>query len=590
MFISDRTPITEKLAIANGFNHFFTSIGPKLAEKITPPTDINFKKYLQGKHGAAFVFKPNTTDEVEKIISQIKSKNSCGHDQISTKLLKHLTPVLLHSITLILNQSLSTGIFPDRLKIARVIPLYKGDDDSLFNNYRPISLLPAISKVFEKSMFIQIYNYFQSNKLFYNSQFGFREGHSTEFAALELTEQLIHNLEINNLPLSIFVDLSKAFDTLDHNILIYKLQHYGISGKSSDLIYNYLHNRTQFVDLDGTVSDSLPLCTGVPQGSILGPLLFIIYVNDLHNANNTLSATMYADDTTLSTTLQFNHQSIHNPLVINNALNDFSNWLQLNKLSLNVKKTKYMIFHHPNKQFREPDLILNNDKIERVKTFTFLGLIMDEHLTWKPHIDKIASKLSRASGIINKLKNILPLNIKITLYNTLVLPHINFNILLWGHSYCKVYKLQKRIVRNIKCASYSSHTNPIFHDLNILKVQDIHLLSKLKFYYKHIKGTLPDAFQAITFPRAADTHDHNTRIHHTLTLPYYKHTFSKLSINYAIPSAVNSLDPAISDKFCTHSFKGFCVYTKQFIIKKYETICQIVNCYSCNRESNNLTT
>ena len=416
-------------------------------------------------------------------------------------------------------------------------------------------------------MFIQIYNYFQSNKLFYNSQFGFREGHSTEFAALELTEQLIHNLEINNLPLSIFIDLSKAFDTLDHSILIYKLQHYGISGKSSDLIYNYLHNRTQFVDLDGTVSDSLPLCTGVPQGSILGPLLFIIYVNDLHNANNTLSATMYADDTTLSTTLKFNHQSIHNPLVINNALNDFSNWLQLNKLSLNAKKNKYMIFHHPNKQFREPDLILNNDKIERVKTFTFLGLIMDEHLTWKPHIDKIASKLSRASGIINKLKNILPLNIKITLYNTLVLPHINFNILLWGHSYSKVYKLQKRIVRNIICASYSSHSNPIFHDLNILKVQDIHLLSKLKLYYKHIKGTLPDAFKAITFPRAEDTHDHNTRINHNLTLPYYKHTFSKLSINYAIPSAVNALDPAISEKLCTHSFKGFCVYTKQFIIK-----------------------
>ena len=136
---------------------------------------------------------------------------------------------------------------------------------------------------------------------------------------------------------------------------------------------------------------------------------------------------MYADDTTLSTTLQFNNQSIHNSLVINNALKDFSNWLELNKLSLNVKKTKYMIFHHQNKKFTEPNLYLNNVNIEQVKTFTFLGLIMDDHLTWKAHTNKIASKLSRASGIINKIKNILPLSIKVTLYNTFVLPHIYFN-------------------------------------------------------------------------------------------------------------------------------------------------------------------
>ena len=222
-----------------------------------------------------------------------------------------------------------------------------------------------------------------------------------------------------------------------------------------------------------------------------------------------------------------------------------------------------MIFHHPNKKFTEPNLHLNNINIERVKTFTFLGLIMDDQLTWKAHTSKIASKLSRASGIINKLKNILPLSIKVTLYNTLVLPHINFNLLLWGHNCTKIFRLQKRIVRNIKCASYSSHTNPIFRDLKILKIQDIHLLSKLKFYYKHINDTLPDAFRSITFTRNSDTHDHNTRTMDNLTLPNYKHSFTRLSISYSIPSTINSLDPLILDKFWTHTLEcRICVHVR----------------------------
>ena len=176
---------------------------------------------------------------------------------------------------------INTGIFPDKLKLAKVCPIYKKDDENLFTNYRPISLLPAISKIFEKVIFRQLYDYFQIKKLFYNSQYGFRTEHSTEFAALEVIDRILIEMDENEIPINIYLDLSKAFDTLDHNILLYKLNHYGISGSSLKLIESYLTNREQYVEIDNTKSKTQKIKTGVPQGSILGPLLFLIYINDI---------------------------------------------------------------------------------------------------------------------------------------------------------------------------------------------------------------------------------------------------------------------------------------------------------------------
>ena len=245
------------------------------------------------------------TDEyVLDVIRNLKTKNSAGNDKISSKLLKQMALTVHSILRLIINQSINTGIFPDKLKLAIVKPLFKNKgDNATFGNYRPISLLSTISKVFERIVFNQLYSYMDSNNLFLNSQYGFRKNHSTEYAALEFVDRIAKDLEAKKVPLSVFIDLSKAFDTLDHGILLKKLKYYGIKGTALKWFESYLSNRQQMVNYDGTLSVKLKLSTGVPQGSILGPLLFIIYMNDIVGASALFHDILFADDTSLISTL-----------------------------------------------------------------------------------------------------------------------------------------------------------------------------------------------------------------------------------------------------------------------------------------------
>ncbi len=246
-----------------------------------------------------------------------------------------------------INQVLNNGIFPDKLKIAKVVPIFKKGDCALTNNYRPISLLPVLSKVIEKITYNQLSLYFESNKLFSDSQYGFRPNHSTEQASLELTDRIISAMDNNDVPISIFLDLLKAFDTIDHAILLTKLEQYGVDGIPLKLLKNYLTNRKQYVKLQEASSNLLPINTGVPQGSILGPLLFIIYINDFARASAIVDFICYADDTTLFSTLNkfINAQNTNPNIIINTELAKINEWLEINKLSLNVTKSKFMVFH-----------------------------------------------------------------------------------------------------------------------------------------------------------------------------------------------------------------------------------------------------
>ncbi len=253
-----------------------------------------------------YTFKFQSIDEntINKIIDNIAPKTSFGFDEISAKLLKNIKVTLLKPLTLIINQMLHTGIFPDKLKIAKINPIFKKGDETLFTNYRPISLLPTISKVFEKVLFQQVYDYFQEKKLLYSSQYGFRTGHSIEHAAIELIDRIIIKMDKMDTPVGIFIDLSKAFDTLDHDILLQKLKYYGFDDIALKLMESYLKGRQQYVQMDDIESKFCQVNTGVPQGSVLGPLLFIIYMNDIANASNIFDFILYADDTSLNTTLE----------------------------------------------------------------------------------------------------------------------------------------------------------------------------------------------------------------------------------------------------------------------------------------------
>ena len=265
----------------------------------------------------SFDFKLVSENDVLKHLSSPRMKNSAGVNGISVKLLKRLSSALINPLTLIINRSLVTEIFPDKLKIAKALPLFKKEEHTVMDNYCPISLLTTICKLFERVVFSQLYGFFHDNNLFYDSRYGFLKNHSTEYAAMELTDEVLKDIDDKNISLAIFMDLSKAFDTFDQKILIKKLAHYGVKCTALEGFISYLTGHSQYVEIDGVSSRILTLSAAVPQGSILGPLLFLIYMNDVPYCSKYLNFILYADDTTLNSTIQISSMS---PININNEL------------------------------------------------------------------------------------------------------------------------------------------------------------------------------------------------------------------------------------------------------------------------------
>ena len=334
-FVLNNRMITNLDEIANEFNKYFVNIGRSLNDRIQSVTTSDDYLLQHNKPETTFSFVSVNEVYIGNVINKLKNKSSYGYDTISNKHIKYARNILSRPLTLLINQCIHTGIYPEQLKLSRVKPLHKRGDKTQFGNYRPIALLPSLSKIFERVMFDQLLAYLSNNNLLCINQFGFRPGHSTELAALRLVDHLIAQMDVYNVPTHIYIDLSKAFDTLDHSILLSKLKYYGVTGCSYDLLSSYLTDRSQYVEFSGHKSDTLPISTGVPQGSVLGPLLFLIYINDLPLVSNIFDMLMYADDTTLYCNVNQNITAE----VINGELLKVNQWLGANKLSLNVTKT-----------------------------------------------------------------------------------------------------------------------------------------------------------------------------------------------------------------------------------------------------------
>ena len=548
----------------------------------------DFEQYMPAKPNCNLKFQSVTVDNVSRIIDSLKPKTSSGVDCISNKLIKYVKNVIMEPLTVIINQMLNVGIFPDSLKISKVTPIYKKSDNTIFSNYRPISLLPSISKIFEKIILEQITTYLDTNNLIHKHQYGFRKNHSTEYAALHIVNYLNYELDRNRTPTNVYLDLSKAFDTLSHNILLRKLKHYGVCDSALNLMKSYLEDRKQFVQFDESISEMKAIHKGVPQGSILGPLLFLIYINDIPNSSNLFNFLMYADDTTLYCCLE-DIDSVNKELVLNRELKSVHLWLSANKLTLNINKSKYMLFSkHKNTQLPKLNLKINNSNIQSTSEFNFLGLHINTKLNWDTHVNVIGNKISRVIGIIKKLQIIFPKEILLSIYNALILPHINYCLLSWGSgSVAKnIFLKQKRAIRAISCAGYNAHTEPLFKIYKLLKIDDIYNRRLLVLYYNLVHNKVPQYLSSFLPNTSLATNRYPIR-HPRLQPPFHSHAFISQTCKYNLPVLLNSINnqsdelTVIVRNVDNTSLSGFKKATKSYLLSKYSYGCSIPNCYIC---------
>lgn len=492
-------------------------------------------------------------------------KKSSGHDGLNMILVKSLNKALSIPLSKVINKSLITGMVPEEMKLAKVIPLHKAKNKELFTNYRPISLLPVFSKVLGKIVHKRLYSFLQKYKILFAHQYGFRLKHSTCDAVTDFTYDMLQSLDKKHSSLAVYLDLSKAFDTIDHGILLNKLEHYGIRGVALEWFKSYLYQRKQYLSFKGTNSRVLTMPCGVPQGSVLGPLLFILYSNDIPNSLKHCKSIIFADDTTLYLSSPSQDDLYHQ---MNNDLSSLHDWFKANKLSLNASKTKYMAF---NMKLVHPflDLSIGGEVLEKVNSTKFLGIIIDDELKWNKHIDNCRRKTASGVYAMNSAKHTLSASHLRILYNSLIHPYLNYGNLLWGNALKKYINpleiQQKKAIRCIFKANYNSSTTPLFKEAHILKLRDIHTLQLSKLAHNFMYGKLPLPLNRM-FKRNIDIHSRNTRQVRDIFLPKVRLDIVKRSYLCECSNIWNNLDNATKSIHATSTFK---CKIKQQLINKY---------------------
>lgn len=504
--------ISDPKQVANEFNNYFSKIAENLQSKIHSEGQ-DFRNYLNNPNENTIFLEPTTSLEVLNTISfNIKNKGTGPHS-VQHKILLLIKNIIAKPLADILNLSFETGIYIDKLKISRVVPIFKEKGSNLSaENYRPISLLSNINKIFEKIIHKRVYDFMEKHKLIYPNQFGFRQFHSTVHALTYMTESIRSSIDDNKFVAGIFIDLQKAFDTVDHDILLKKLDHYGIRGLANNWFRSYLQNRKQFVSIPDGESDMALMNYGVPQGSVLGPLLFLIYINDLHNAILHSKTCHFADDTAI---LNSNNSLKQLQKHVNIDLKHLCHWLKANKISLNAGKTELMIFRNPHKLINYNLKIKINGKIiipsSKIK---YLGVILDPHLNGSEHVNYIAPKLNRAVGMLSKLRHYVSHQTLLNVYHAIFGSIMTYGCITWGQNpnshIIRIVKIQNKAIKVINFAHFSEDASQYYPINGIIKFTDHIKLENFLYAHSSLKGNVPSPLKN-QFSVRADHFDPHTR-------------------------------------------------------------------------------
>ena len=539
--------------VPNKFIEYFSNIAQTLVSDISP-VDISAESYLNNSKYRSFFMSPIVSQEVETAINNLKN-NGNGLYKISTLVLKDVKSTISSILSTIFNLCIEFGYFPDELKIGCITPVYKKGDKTNISSYRPICSLSPFSKIFERIIYDRMIKFIDRYNIFSKSQFGFRKNMSTEAALINFIDFVHKGLTAKHNVGAVFMDLSKAFDVMDHNILEIKLKHYVFRGTFLKLLMSFIKDRKYFVNFNEINSEIRNVNIGVPQGSTLGPLLFLLYVNDMINCSSILHFTQFADDTTLGYSCK---NFLDLQTILEREVSKVTKWLAANKLLLNVAKTHSMLFTFKH-NVTNLKIKINDIEIEEKSTTSFLGVQIDNKLNWKAHISHICKKNSKSIAILRMVRSVFPLNILKMIYMSLIYSHINYCILIWGGADdCIIeplFKLQKKAVRIITKSNFLEHTAPLFKSLALLTVHKVYDLNCTLFIYKCLNcNYFPELRDRIQ--RNSDYHEYNTRGRNLfrnvdiMRLKICQKSFHNYGINIW-----NSLIPAVKDSNSIYRLK-----------------------------------
>lgn len=553
--------ITDHLAIASVFNEYFAAIGHEISSMINLRDNLaDPVNYLEVGCSNSAYLNPVTAAELEEVIAKLKCGSSAGSDQVRASDLIIVKEFMVPILTRLINDVFETGIFPEVLKICRVTPIHKNGALNEKINYRPITVVSVFSKIIEHVLKKRMVSFIDRFVEFDRYQYGFTENSNTQSATVDLVSYINTRLDSREYVVAVFVDLQKAFDVVSHEVLLGKLQLMGFRGKFLSLIETYLVNRSQFVAISDVSSSTLYINCGVPQGSVLGPLLYTLYVLNLRLAGLTARYFTFADDTVLV----YSSPDISRlSNIVNHDLSRYAGWLRHNKLKLNDKKTVYMLFRQKNTPNHDLDIRVNEIKICKVESVKYLGLIMDGGLNWGKHIDHLHKKIVPMCGALYRCAQYLNSNNRFLIYNAFVVSHLRYLITIWGCcgsvAFRRAQVLQNRVVKVLFQFENRTHTETLYRVLQLLPLRHILELEQCKQVYKTLTNSLKCNSE---FVFVSQLHSHDTRAANDIHLPVARTNKSLNNPLFRAFEVYNSLPLSIKSN---SSYGRFLAEVKAFL-------------------------